>query len=329
MLERALSAELVDAKPTQRFETIVSAYHVYAGTQLDALRRIRRVADAAAPAKPQAPFKSAGAIIAGNPGTQFGAGVTESEFILECTDAGSTQGVDGYVIKLPDDVGDGFQKVTASSASALHDLDLQFYNEDCSENVGDVATEAPDEEGSVPKNAAWLVVNLWDGAQVPFDVVVSRPAAGAAMRTVLPGAGENRPLYVRVAAVDRKGVEGAASDLASIRSTSFDRGIEVSTDGVSWSPVPSSTATGRFSIAGTTVARAAGITKAGAHMLWVRARAGDTVTKPVRVRVVTSGVLGTKLEPGLPATGVARYGTIAIALLLAGAAVGLYLRRAR
>ncbi|MGH2727339.1 MAG: hypothetical protein ACRDKS_10265, partial [Actinomycetota bacterium] len=202
-------------------------------------------------------------------------------------------------------------------------------NEDCSANVGDIATESPDEEGAVPKGASWLVVNLWDGAQVPFTAVVSRPAAGAVMRTILPGAGENRPLYVRVAAIDRKGVEGAASDLATIRATAFDRGLEVSTDGVTWSAVPSSSAAGRFSIAGTTVARAAGITKAGAHMLSMRARAGDFTTTPVTVRVVASGVLGTKVEPGLPATGVARYGTIAVALLLAGVAVGFYLRRAR
>ena len=313
-----------------------SAYRIYRGT--DPLRQsvVQTIKNAAAKGKALPPAVFEGSITLGNPASQGGASVTENDFLLEgCTDQIATQGVDGYVIKLPEGAGDGLQTITTQGEGDLYDLDLQFWNEDCSADTGDIATESPDETGTIPKDSAWVVVNLWVGVEIPFKLTVTQAgaASGSQLKAVLAGAGAQVPVYFRVAAVDRKGNEGPASDIVAFRPAVFEHVVEVSRDGKTWREVPAGlAANGRkaaFRLTASAAARAAGITAAGPQTLWVRSRAGDAISVPMQVRVLSAGAVDGAPKPGvLPATGLATQWMLALALLFGCAATTRYLRRA-
>jgi extracellular elastinolytic metalloproteinase len=127
-----------------------------------------------------APFTDSGTIVTGNPaagdptGLQNVYGVTGTEFTTTCALPVSSQGADGWVSKLPAGSGDGQHSVAVEggeSTPAGHDLDLYFLGSDCS-LVGSAATASADESTVVPGGAAYVLTQLYTGANVPFTLTV-------------------------------------------------------------------------------------------------------------------------------------------------------------
>jgi WD40 repeat protein len=87
-------------------------------------------------------------------------GVTREEWESECEFTPRTNGVDGWVTRLPANAAG--RELTASGTPALfHDLDLYFYDENCTflgadEDAGD------DETGEVPEGAAFVMVTNYE-----------------------------------------------------------------------------------------------------------------------------------------------------------------------
>ncbi|KQX66337.1 coagulation factor 5/8 type-like protein [Angustibacter sp. Root456] len=127
---------------------------------------------------PDAPFTDSGTIVTGNPaagdptGLQNVFGVTGAEFTTTCALPVSSQGADGWVSKLPAGFGDGQHTVSVTggeSTPAGHDLDLYFLGSDCSLK-GSAATAAADESTVVPGGTAYVLTQLYTGANVPFTL---------------------------------------------------------------------------------------------------------------------------------------------------------------
>jgi len=134
------------------------------------------VSPTAPPADP--PFTESGTIAVGNPSTgelvETVIGATGTEFSTACPDpfaAPASQGADGWVTKLPAGFGDGTHTVTVTGEEtpAGHDIDLYFLSSACAV-LGSAATAAPDESGVIPGGAAYVLTQLYTGADVPFTL---------------------------------------------------------------------------------------------------------------------------------------------------------------
>jgi len=102
--------------------------------------------------------------------------ITGGEFSQTCAFPPASQGVDGWVTKLPAGYGDGTHSVTGTSSAddaAGHDLDLYFFDSDC-RYLGDHATSAADESASIPGGAAFVLTHLYVGANVAITVKAVR-----------------------------------------------------------------------------------------------------------------------------------------------------------
>ena len=129
---------------------------------------------------PDAPFTDSGTITAPNPaagdvtGLQNVFGVTGTEMNTACTFPPATQGVDGWVSKLPAGFSDGLHSVSVKGTSDAdatlgHDLDLYFLDSSC-QPTGSVATAAADESAVIPPGSVYLVTHLYTGADVQVAV---------------------------------------------------------------------------------------------------------------------------------------------------------------
>lgn len=110
----------------------------------------------------------------GNPATGFGAGLTESSWVV--TGVLSLQGVDGVVLAIP--AGSAGKTLSASGISdfddiLLHDLDIYFYGANRIKMVGGSATGDADESAVIPVGAAYVVVDLFLGAEVDVTVTIA------------------------------------------------------------------------------------------------------------------------------------------------------------
>src|SRR3954447_26289209 len=137
-----------------------------------------------APPAPEEPFTDTGTIAAGNPtagdptGLQNLFGATGTEFTSTCKAPPALQGADGWVSSLPKGFGDGTHSVTVTggeSTPAGHDLDLYFLDSQC-QLIGSAATASPDESSTIPGGTAYVLTQLFTGANVPFTLT-AKPAA--------------------------------------------------------------------------------------------------------------------------------------------------------
>ena len=137
-------------------------------------------AGAISPTAPAAdePFDDSGTIVTGNPATgetvERVVGVTGQEFSNTCPDpyaAPATQGVDGWISQLPAGFGDGTHTITVTGGEtpAGHDIDVYFLDSACVV-TGSAATSAPDESGVIPGGTAYVLTQLYTGANVPFTL---------------------------------------------------------------------------------------------------------------------------------------------------------------
>ncbi|MGH3372782.1 MAG: carboxypeptidase regulatory-like domain-containing protein, partial [Nocardioidaceae bacterium] len=108
------------------------------------------------PPPPDEPFVEEGTIAGGNPtGDNTGGGVTGLEFSSECVYPPASQGLDGWVTKLPETFGDGLHQVRAEGTGPAHDLDLYFYDAQC-RPTGSAASSSADESGTLPSGTAYV-----------------------------------------------------------------------------------------------------------------------------------------------------------------------------
>ncbi|NUQ32256.1 MAG: coagulation factor 5/8 type-like protein, partial [Dermatophilaceae bacterium] len=112
---------------------------------------------------------------AGDPtGLQNVFGVTGTEMNTACTFPPASQGVDGWVTKLPAGFSDGLHSVAVKGTSPLdatvgHDLDLYFLDSACA-LTGSTATSSADESAPIPPGTVYVLTHLYTGANVAVDV---------------------------------------------------------------------------------------------------------------------------------------------------------------
>ncbi|WP_409291855.1 M36 family metallopeptidase [Peribacillus sp. SCS-37] len=134
--------------------------------------------------EPESPFITEGTVKAGNAGTGVGSlaglpatlAVTENEFVTTKNPTPASQGVDGYVITLPEAHGDGIHTFTLEGQgdSASYDYDVYFYNKDF-ELIGSAASSGANESGVIPGGTKYVYAGLYSGANVPFTFTSNRP----------------------------------------------------------------------------------------------------------------------------------------------------------
>lgn len=119
-------------------------------------------------------FEASGAFALMNPGDYTnGTSITKNEFLATCA-IPATQGVDGYVIELSEEISKVTAQVgvTGSDAGIGHDLDMYFYNADCAQ-TGSASTETADEIGIFTAGTKWVVVTAFAGLQLEFDLAAT------------------------------------------------------------------------------------------------------------------------------------------------------------
>jgi extracellular elastinolytic metalloproteinase len=133
--------------------------------------------------EPTEPFVTEGQIEAGNPGTGVGLfvgtsttlAVTQNEFVTTQNPEPASQGVDGYVVTLPEEFSDGVHNIeVAGPGEGSYDLDVFFYNESF-ELVGSIATAGSDEVGVIPGGTKYVYTGLYTGANIPFTLTATSP----------------------------------------------------------------------------------------------------------------------------------------------------------
>jgi extracellular elastinolytic metalloproteinase len=131
----------------------------------------------------EAPFEAGGTVQVGNAGTGIGSlagvpatlAITENEFVTSKNPNPTSQGVDGYVITLPEAYSDGIHNFTLlGTGDGSYDYDVYFYNKNF-ELIGGTATSAADEAGVVPGGAEYVYVGLYSGVNAPFTFTARSP----------------------------------------------------------------------------------------------------------------------------------------------------------
>jgi len=123
--------------------------------------------------KPPITFEASGTIAISNPGSLEGASITGNEFVETCA-IPATQGVDGFVVELSDEI----SKVTStvgvsgSDATGIHDLDMYFFTADCAP-TGAASTGDADEAGVFGAGTKYVLVNAFYGAQLEFTLTAT------------------------------------------------------------------------------------------------------------------------------------------------------------
>ena len=105
----------------------------------------------------------------------FGAVVSDlSNGVVDgCKDPGTLDGVDGAYVRLDDaDLGKAFT-LTYQGATGEEDADLYFWDETCLISAGSFEEEGP-EAGTVPPNARWASLYLYQGANADVTLSVTR-----------------------------------------------------------------------------------------------------------------------------------------------------------
>lgn len=122
---------------------------------------------------PPVTFEASGSFAISNPGGPDGATITGNEFTNTCA-IPATQGVDGFVVELSDEISKVTSTVQVSGSDALgiHDLDMYFFSEDCA-STGSASTEVADEIGAFPAGTKYVFVSAYFGAQLEFKLTAT------------------------------------------------------------------------------------------------------------------------------------------------------------
>ncbi len=115
-------------------------------------------------------FEESGSIAIGYPGDFLNeVNVTRQAFLQACA-VPASQGTDGYVITLPDEMVAVAADVSISGgdATGLHDLDIFFFDEACAP-TGSINTDAVDEMGPMPAGTRYALVTAFAGVEITFD----------------------------------------------------------------------------------------------------------------------------------------------------------------
>jgi hypothetical protein len=106
----------------------------------------------------------------GNPESGDTGGVTE--IYDACDPSGATNGVDGqWFTATP---GTTVAVRLAAGTTPVDDLDAYFYDADCNLLAYDaMVTDSANETGVAPAGAAFMIVDLYTGANVSYTVTVS------------------------------------------------------------------------------------------------------------------------------------------------------------
>lgn len=125
-------------------------------------------------AQPRVIFEASGQFVAGHPIDGYSdlfpasrSGVTANEFVLTCA-IPESQGFDGYVVELPDDVSLAGARIRLKTQELVNvdDVFMGFYDADCKELS----------YGSDPFAAEtkYILVTGWVGARITFDLSVEK-----------------------------------------------------------------------------------------------------------------------------------------------------------
>lgn len=115
-------------------------------------------------------FEASGSFALGNPGSVDGASITGNEFAETCA-IPVTQGVDGFVVELSDEISKVAANVELSGSDATggHDLDMYYFNAECG-STGATSTGSVNEIGAFPAGTKYVLVNAFMGAELVFEL---------------------------------------------------------------------------------------------------------------------------------------------------------------
>lgn len=100
------------------------------------------------------------------------ASVTFNDFASICSTP-VTQGLDAYVVELPDAAADGVHQFATKGGQELaRDLDAYFYDAACAP-TGSIASGSADEAGPIPPGSKWAVIVLFAGTTDGFTTTVT------------------------------------------------------------------------------------------------------------------------------------------------------------
>ena len=108
-------------------------------------------------------YLASGTLDAGHPGnfnSSVNNGVTRADFTSDCAYTPRTNGVDGWVTKVPASLADGKHLLNAKAAGgspAAYDLDLYFFDKTCG-LVGEEEAADTDTTGAIPEGTAYAMV---------------------------------------------------------------------------------------------------------------------------------------------------------------------------
>ena len=124
-------------------------------------------------AKPPITFEASGSFAIANPASLEGASITGNEFVETCAIPVS-QGLDGYVVELSDEISKVLAAVQVSGgdATGIYDLDMYFFSADCAA-LGAASTADSDEAGAFPAGTKYVLVNAFWGVQVEFELTAT------------------------------------------------------------------------------------------------------------------------------------------------------------
>ena len=124
-------------------------------------------------------LEESGSMIVPAPSSAVLFGITEGEFVNTCAMPAS-QGVDAWVVELPEDfrLGTALIEVVGADVTGAHDVDVYFYDSGCSLMNDYSLTGGPNESGSIAPGAAWVVVDLFLGANATFDLKATATITG-------------------------------------------------------------------------------------------------------------------------------------------------------
>ena len=114
-------------------------------------------------------FMAYGTISGAHPGNYNAAtGVTRNEWESDCDYTPRTNGVDGWVARVPAELADGTHTLKAEGEGSGWDLDLYMYDASCFLLAG-YETAAIDEEGEIPEGTAYVMVTNYLGPSQPLE----------------------------------------------------------------------------------------------------------------------------------------------------------------
>ena len=114
-------------------------------------------------------FSTTGTLVTSNPlEVEAETGVTRTEFLNSCS-VPQSQGLDGYVIELPEKVTKKNANVTLSGTGQgiVIDLDMYFFSATC-ESTGAISTEALNEAGLMAAGTKFVLVSAYFGHDIDF-----------------------------------------------------------------------------------------------------------------------------------------------------------------